>query len=74
MKESRVVVETSDGPMEGHFAQPDGAKRAPGVLVAQEAFGVNGHIQSVCLRLAEAGYAALAQELYHREGSGIDVD
>jgi carboxymethylenebutenolidase len=74
MIESRVVVETPDGPMEGHFSLPDRGARVPGILVAQEAFGVNAHIQRVCRRLADAGYAALAPELYHREGNGIVVD
>ncbi len=74
MSESRVVIETPDGPMEGYFALPEGNARVPGVLVAQEAFGVNRHIEGVCRRFAQAGYAALAPELYHREGSGIVVD
>jgi carboxymethylenebutenolidase len=74
MSESQVVIETPDGPMEGHFALPAGAQRAPGILVAQEAFGVNGHIRGVCRKLAEAGYAALAPELYHRQGGGIVVE
>ncbi|MGH9442314.1 MAG: dienelactone hydrolase family protein [Thermoanaerobaculia bacterium] len=74
MSESRVVVETPDGPMEGYFALPGREGRFPAVLVAQEAFGVNGHIESVCRRLAERGYAAFAPELYHRQGSGIALD
>ncbi len=74
MSETRVVIETPEGPMEGHFELPEGAPRAPGILVAQEAFGVNEHIRGVCRRLAGAGYAALAPELYHRQGSGIVVD
>ena len=63
--------------MEGHFvlpAQTGRGERAMGVLVAQEAFGVNGHLLAVCRRLGEAGYAALAPELYHRSGNGIVVD
>jgi carboxymethylenebutenolidase len=74
MNEGRVVVETPDGPMEGHFTLPGRGGRVPGVLVAQEAFGVNAHIQSVCRRLAETGYAALAPELYHRKGNGVIVE
>jgi carboxymethylenebutenolidase len=74
MSETRVVIETPEGPMEGHFERPEGSPRSPGILVAQEAFGVNEHIRGVCRRLAGAGYAALAPELYHRQGSGIVVD
>src|SRR3989442_7476484 len=39
----------------------------------QEAFGVNDHIRNVCRRLAAAGYAALAPELYHRSGERITL-
>jgi carboxymethylenebutenolidase len=43
------------------------------VVVAQEAFGVNHHIRDVCRRFAEAGYLALAPELFHRSGRGIEI-
>src|SRR5262249_4061664 len=34
---------------------------------------VNDHIRTVCHRLAEAGYVALAPELFHRTGAGIEI-
>ncbi len=37
-----------------------------GILVFQEAFGVNGHIKNVVRRLAQEGYLAAAPELFHR--------
>ena len=37
-----------------------------GIVVIQEIFGVNSHIRSVCDRLAEAGYAAIAPALFDR--------
>ena len=39
------------------------------VIVIQEAFGVNDHIRSVADRYADAGYLAVAPQLFHREGS-----
>lgn len=39
-----------------------------GVVVVQEAFGVNDHIEDVCARLADAGWLAVAPHLYHRTG------
>ena len=39
------------------------------VIVIQEAFGVNDHIRSVADRFADAGYFAVAPELFHRSGS-----
>lgn len=41
-----------------------------GVIVAQEAFGVNGHISDVCDRLADEGWLAVAPHLFHRTGDG----
>jgi carboxymethylenebutenolidase len=68
-----VTVPTPDGPMEVYEAPPDGtATRA--VVVIQEAFGVNRHIQSVVRRLADAGYHAVAPALFHRAGGGFIDD
>ncbi|MUH50907.1 MAG: dienelactone hydrolase family protein [Actinobacteria bacterium] len=47
-------------------AQPRGA-----VVVIQEAFGITSHIESICTRLASAGWLAVAPALYHREGSPV---
>jgi len=46
----------------------------PGMLVFQEAFGVNGHIRDVAQRIAHEGYVAIAPELYHRTApQGFEV-
>ena len=68
-----MTIATADGPMEAYLAKPEGTGPFPGVVVVQEAFGVNGHIRDVCDRLAGAGYAALAPEVFHRTGAGIEV-
>jgi carboxymethylenebutenolidase len=52
--------------MQVYVAFPSGAANLPGVLVFQEAFGVNGHIRDVTERIAAEGYYAIAPELYHR--------
>jgi carboxymethylenebutenolidase len=60
-------LSVSDGTSMGAFiARPEGESKAPGILVFQEAFGVNAHIRDVCSRLAGEGFIALAPELYHR--------
>ena len=46
-------------------ADPKGAAKG-GMVVIQEIFGVNHHIRSVCDRLAEAGYTALAPAVFDR--------
>lgn len=53
-------------PMGAYVARPAGAGRNPGLMVFQEAFGVNGHIRKVTDRFAAEGYVAIAPELFHR--------
>jgi len=50
----------------GYLARPAGGP-APGVLVLQEWWGLVPQIKAVCDRLAEAGFVALAPDLYHGE-------
>jgi carboxymethylenebutenolidase len=64
-----VELDTRDGPMGCYEARPAGeATRA--VVVIQEAFGVNDHIEDVTRRFADAGYHAVAPHLFHRAGGG----
>ncbi|GAC1598098.1 MAG: dienelactone hydrolase family protein [Acidimicrobiales bacterium] len=46
---------------------PDDAPKG-GVVVVQEAFGVNDHIEDVCRRFAAEGWLAVAPHLFHRSG------
>lgn len=71
--ERTITMPTGDGPMNAFIAEPAGSGRGPALLVCQEAFGVNSHIKNVCRRLADAGYVALAPELFHRSGAGIEL-
>lgn len=72
MKTAQVTTETvsvavSDGTqMPVYVARPAAGSAGRGLLVFQEAFGVNAHIRRVTERFAEAGYAAAAPALYHR--------
>jgi carboxymethylenebutenolidase len=43
-----------------------------GMLVYQEAFGVNAHIRDVTERFAGEGYTAVAPELFHRTAAGFE--
>lgn len=69
MQINALTLETPDGPMRLYQAAPDdGARRA--VIVIQEAFGVNDHIEDVTRRFADAGYHAVAPAIFHRAGGG----
>ena len=50
------------------FAAPAGKTGLPVVLVVQEIFGVHEYIADTCRRFAQAGYLAIAPELYARQG------
>src|SRR6266852_4891071 len=63
-----LTIDTRDGPMDLYEARPDGARGA--VIVIQEAFGVNDHIEDVTRRVAKAGYHAVAPHIFHRAGGG----
>ena len=54
--------------MEGYMTQPEAEGRYPAVIVIQEIWGVNSHIQSVTDRLPSQGYVGLAPAMFHREG------
>jgi carboxymethylenebutenolidase len=63
-----IELTTADGPMALYEAVPDAPKAA--VIVIQEAFGVNDHIEDVTRRFADVGYHAVAPHLFHRAGGG----
>jgi carboxymethylenebutenolidase len=53
------------GDQRGYYAYPEkAAEPLPGIIVIQEVGGVNEHIEDVTRRLAAAGYAALAPDLF----------
>jgi len=75
----KVEVLVADGTrMAAYVARPEQGGPHPGLLLFQEAFGVNRHIRSVSERLAAEGYVVIAPELFHRtappgfEGSYTD--
>ncbi|GAA2611939.1 dienelactone hydrolase family protein [Actinomadura fulvescens] len=64
-----ITVQTADGPMRVYVARPY-APATRAVVVLQEAFGVNDHIQDIARRFAERGFLAVAPDLFHRNGVG----
>ena len=64
---STVQLNTTDGKMDAYVAQPKNGGNFPGVVVIQEAFGVNDHIKKVTDRIAAEGYVAIAPDIFHRE-------
>jgi carboxymethylenebutenolidase len=68
-----VDLPVSDGTsMRAYVARPAGTPRA-GLLVFQEAFGVNAHIRDVTERFAREGYLCISPELFHRTAPGLEA-
>lgn len=55
---------SSHGTARGALAAPAGTEACPAVVVLQEYWGLNDHIQAVAERWAGAGFLALAVDLY----------
>jgi carboxymethylenebutenolidase len=75
IKNEKVDVSVSDGTrMAAYVSAPDQPGPHPGLLLFQEAFGVNHHIRDVADRFAREGYVVIAPELFHRTApAGFEV-
>jgi carboxymethylenebutenolidase len=72
--EKHTLAVTDGSSMQAFVARPEEKGPFPGMLVFQEAFGVNAHIRDVAQRIAREGYVAIAPELFHRSAApGIEV-
>jgi carboxymethylenebutenolidase len=68
-----VKLRASDGfELDAWVARPQG-KAVAGLVVVQEAFGVNGHIRSVTDEWAKDGFLAVAPALFDRVERGVDL-
>jgi carboxymethylenebutenolidase len=64
-------VTTPDGVMPLTVAAPDGpSANGCAVIVIQEAFGVDAHIEEVSARFAAEGWLAVAPHMFYRSGGG----
>lgn len=56
-----------------YTAIPEGDGPFPGIILLQEAFGVNHHIRNVAERFCAEGYAVVSPDLFHRTVRRIEV-
>jgi carboxymethylenebutenolidase len=66
-------IESQMSDIYGYLAMPAGAGQFPGIIVLQEIFGVNTHIQAVTERIASLGYVAIAPALFDRFTPGVEL-
>jgi carboxymethylenebutenolidase len=69
-----VDVTASDGfTLKSYVARPDGPPKGA-IVVVQEIFGINKHIQSVADGFAREGYVAIAPALFDRIQRDVQLD
>lgn len=61
------------GSFNAYHAEP-ATKPTAAIIVIQEIFGINSGIRRKCDKLAEAGYLAIAPDLFWRLEPGIELD
>ncbi len=71
---ARAEFVPTAGGKRGYYAVPGGDGPFRAVLLYQEAFGVNGYVQSEVRRLAEHGFAGLAPDLFDGEVFPYEFD
>lgn len=71
-----IQIETLEGgdSFSAYCAEPAGGSATAAIIVIQEIFGVNAGIRRKCDQLAEAGYLAIAPDLFWRLQPGIELD
>ena len=68
LKTGETTYEVNGFKVPAFYAAPAGKTKLPVILVVQEVFGVHEYIADTARRFAQAGYLAIAPELYARQG------
>lgn len=69
LQQGLFELPVADAALKAYFARPSEGNNWPVVIVVQEIFGINEHIQDVCRRFAHQGYFAVAVNLFQRQGN-----
>ena len=74
IKVKQITLEPDDSTeMRAYVSLPSSAGPHPGILVLQEALGVNSQIRGVADRYAQLGFVAIAPDLFHRIKPGYEA-
>jgi carboxymethylenebutenolidase len=70
-----ILIDAADaGQFSAYLAEPAHSEPAPGMVVIQEIFGVNGNVRAICDAYAADGYIAIAPDLFWRQEPGVQLD
>lgn len=67
-----VSIQCPDGSFSAYLAAP-ASGTGPAVIVIQEIFGVNANLRAIADKYAQAGYFAIAPDLFWRQEPGIQI-
>ncbi len=75
MQAQQIDIPSHDGQgsFQGYLALPRGGK-GPGLVLAQEIFGVNHSMRAAADHYAEEGYVVLVPDLFWRQERGVQLD
>lgn len=68
----QIAASDGSGTFSAYLALPPGGQ-GPGIVLAQEIFGVNEHIRELARLWAEEGYVVIAPDLFWRQRPGVDL-
>ncbi len=68
-----IAAGHGEGQFNAYYAEPEGQPPAA-IIVIQEIFGINAGIRRKCDTLAEAGYLAVAPDLFPQIAPGLELD
>ena len=72
---SKVRIDApGGGGFNAYLAEPDGAGKAPAIIVILEIRGVNANLRAICDDYASRGYLAIAPDLLWRIEPDLDYD
>ena len=74
MKTSWESITVDSSPMRLYLSQPESTGAVPAIVVIQNQDGVAEFTQEMTRRVAEAGYVAIAPDLYHRNTPEMSAD
>lgn len=62
---NRTKFKSGDKEVGAFIARPEGATKAPAIIIVQEWWGLNAHIEDIAERYAREGFIAVAPDLYN---------
>ncbi|ELR98948.1 dienelactone hydrolase family protein [Gloeocapsa sp. PCC 73106] len=71
IKTETVQIKNQELLIDAYLAYPVLPEKRSAIIVVQEIFGVNDHIQDVTRRIANEGYIAIAPAIYQRQAPGF---